>query len=81
MFVFHQNHIFSRDFNKVSNLKFNEDACNGSCIVTFRQVEITKLAAVFRNCHPNTAIARNINIPVLFLFMTYMVARCVCVSI
>jgi hypothetical protein len=78
LFDFNQNYIFSRDFSKVPNLNFNEDACSGSCVVTFRQVEITRLAAVFHNCHPNTAIARNINIPVLFLFMTYTVAHCVC---
>jgi len=78
---FNQNNIFSTDFSKVPKWKFNEDACSGSCIVAFRQVEIPKLAAIFRSCHPNTITARNINIPVLYLFMTYTIAHCVSVSI
>jgi hypothetical protein len=54
---FNQNYIFSTDFSKVPNWKFNEDAGSGSCIDAFRKVGIPNLAAIFRSCHPNTAIA------------------------
>ena len=46
---FNENRIFLTDFQKISNIKFNQNPSSGSRVVACGQMDVTNLIVAFRN--------------------------------